>query len=275
MNGPPKDFVIGDIHGNLKGFKQCLYMSGFRPEIDWLITLGDVVDGGPQSAQVVELILSFPNTINVRGNHDRWCENYLFNGYAIPEWYEQGGKATIESYHETHFRYDQRHLDFFRRQCDYYVDDQTGRAYVHGGYTSELGLGHESSSSKYYWNRTLWHVALKERGELTRTNMYSDVFIGHTAVNRYSEFPVKCGNIWNLDTGAGWKGRVTIMNADTKMFWQSDPTPLLYPNHTQRERINKDKNGKNDKGFTESLGDKQILRGRSSVVTSTKRIFGR
>ena len=35
-------------------------------------------------------------------------------------------------------------------------------------------------------------------------------------------------NVWNLDTGAGFNGRVTMMDIDTKIFWQSDPIPSLY-----------------------------------------------
>lgn len=41
-------------------------------------------------------------------------------------------------------------------------------------------------------------------------------------------------NVWNIDTGAGFKGKLTIMDADTKEFWQSDPVPELYPNEKGR-----------------------------------------
>jgi serine/threonine protein phosphatase 1 len=35
-------------------------------------------------------------------------------------------------------------------------------------------------------------------------------------------------NIWNLDTGAGFKGRLTIMEVETKAYWQSDLLTELY-----------------------------------------------
>lgn len=46
--------------------------------------------------------------------------------------------------------------------------------------------------------------------------------------------PVKMVNIWNIDTGAAFKGPLTIMDVDTKEFWQSEPLPNLYPNEKGR-----------------------------------------
>lgn len=40
--------------------------------------------------------------------------------------------------------------------------------------------------------------------------------------------PIHVCNVWNLDTGAGWSGKLTIMNVTTKEYWQSDLTPDLY-----------------------------------------------
>ncbi len=34
---------------------------------------------------------------------------------------------------------------------------------------------------------------------------------------------MKAANVYNLDTGAGGTGRLTIMEVATKQFWQSDP----------------------------------------------------
>jgi serine/threonine protein phosphatase 1 len=39
---------------------------------------------------------------------------------------------------------------------------------------------------------------------------------------------MQAGNIYNLDTGAGHHGRLTIMNVITRQYWQSDPVKTLY-----------------------------------------------
>ena len=41
--------------------------------------------------------------------------------------------------------------------------------------------------------------------------------------------PVNKACIWNVDTGAAFKGPLTIMDIDTKEYWQSDLLPELYP----------------------------------------------
>ncbi|HEY5593266.1 MAG TPA: hypothetical protein VIK55_19900 [Paludibacter sp.] len=41
--------------------------------------------------------------------------------------------------------------------------------------------------------------------------------------------PQKNCNVWNLDTGGGWEGKITIMNVDNEEFWQSDKCSNLYP----------------------------------------------
>ena len=46
--------------------------------------------------------------------------------------------------------------------------------------------------------------------------------------------PMNRCNVWNLDTGGGWSGKLTIMDIDSMEFWQSDFLPTLYPNETGR-----------------------------------------
>jgi len=64
---------------------------------------------------------------------------------------------------------------------------------------------------------------------------FKEIYIGHTATTAWDkDTPMQAGNIWNLDTGAGFKGRLTIMDIDTKEFWQSDPVQELYKNEKGR-----------------------------------------
>ena len=41
-------------------------------------------------------------------------------------------------------------------------------------------------------------------------------------------------NIWNVDTGAAFKGKLTAINIDTKAYFQSDDLPSLYSNEKGR-----------------------------------------
>ena len=46
--------------------------------------------------------------------------------------------------------------------------------------------------------------------------------------------PYMASGVWNIDTGAAFKNPLTIMDVDTKEFWQSDILPSLYPDEKGR-----------------------------------------
>ncbi|MBG6128849.1 serine/threonine protein phosphatase 1 [Aquimarina sp. EL_43] len=240
-----RTLVIGDIHGGYKALLQVLKRANVTSE-DTLIFLGDYVDGWSESAKVIqELIhLSVSNTcVFIRGNHDLWCGLWLEKGATNPVWLAHGGKETISSYVQSGLLTKEAHKEFFNTLKDYYLDEE-GRLFVHAGFTSMHGVGKEEYDSNYYWDRTLWESALlaDKVGKMVlkddppkRFSHYSEIYIGHTPTIEYGkDTPIKAYNLWNMDTGAGFKGKLTIMDIDTKEYWQSDLLPSLYPNEQGR-----------------------------------------
>lgn len=65
-------FVVGDIHGCYDLLMAELDKVSFDFQHDWLISVGDLVDRGPQCVQCVEL-LNQPWFKAVRGNHEQMC----------------------------------------------------------------------------------------------------------------------------------------------------------------------------------------------------------
>jgi serine/threonine protein phosphatase 1 len=66
-------------------------------------------------------------------------------------------------------------------------------------------------------------------------NHYKEVFIGHTPISKKEEVvPKNGGNVWNVDTGAAFMGALTMMDVETKEFWQSDPVHTFYPGERGR-----------------------------------------
>lgn len=64
---------------------------------------------------------------------------------------------------------------------------------------------------------------------------YHEVYIGHTPTLNYDvAIPMQGCNVWNIDTGAGFSGKLTCMDVTTKEFWQSDVVQTLYPNELGR-----------------------------------------
>lgn len=229
-----RTFVIGDIHGGYEALCQVLQRANFNYENDTLIVLGDVADGWPDTAQVVEELLKIKHRISIMGNHDKWAYDWLRYQIAPNLWRNQGGEATFQSYAIYNPELMLKHEKEYFAKCHlYYIDDEN-RGYVHGGYASEKGLGHEPHEANYYWDRELWQVALsgkmsQQMPKLLRA--HKEIFIGHTTTMMWkTDKPMNACNVWNLDTGGGYKGKLTIMNVDTKEYWQSDPLQELYPN---------------------------------------------
>lgn len=69
MDGDSRLIVIGDVHGCLTELKLLLTQSDYRSERDTLVFVGDLVNKGPFSAEVVKFVRSI-GAVCVRGNHD-------------------------------------------------------------------------------------------------------------------------------------------------------------------------------------------------------------
>ena len=262
-----RTLVIGDIHGAYRALRQVLDRSGFNPKKDRLITLGDYCDGWSETPEVVEELLLIESLssddnkpIFIKGNHDEWCYSWLKTGVMEPYRYNQGGACTVKAYQRTGIQ--GKHIMFFGTLHHYYIDENN-RVFVHGGFTSRKGIGHESTQSNYYWDRDLWQLALLSHGRQhlgvtehgRRFEKHHEIYIGHTATTMFRikphlpeykdplqanngdiTVPMNRCNIWNVDTGAGWYGKLTIMDLDSKEFWQSDMVNELYPDETERRR---------------------------------------
>ncbi|MDB5929654.1 MAG: metallophosphoesterase [Polaromonas sp.] len=69
MNRAGRDFAVGDIHGAFSALQRALDGIGFSPATDRLFSVGDLVDRGPESGQVLDW-LDKPWFHAICGNHD-------------------------------------------------------------------------------------------------------------------------------------------------------------------------------------------------------------
>lgn len=239
-----RTLVIGDIHGGFKALQQVLERAKVTTD-DQLIFLGDYVDGWSESSEIIKFLMELSEKqecIFIKGNHDAWCEDWLALGQSPDVWLFNGGRSTVESYADYLPDGLELHLEFFQRMKNYYIDDQN-RLFIHAGYASMHGPEKEVYSSNYRWDRTLWETAvamdkkLEKNSELypKRLLLYKEIFIGHTpTLDIGITTPSNKANVWNMDTGAAYTGALSIMDIDSKEFWQSDPLPSLYPNEKGR-----------------------------------------
>lgn len=237
-------FVIADIHGEAEKLKAALKAVNFDYENDELIQLGDIVDRGPQSYECVEELLKIKNLISIKGNHD-FCFFDSIKSGRMNILFNQGGKETLQSYIKncnpekeiffkfsgayTDFDYDDypiTHINFFANQKNYYLD-QENNFFVHGGFNRHKLVEEETDEEIFYWDRDLF-LAAKSYASMKQNkypfkmkNNFKEVFVGHTPTTYFNETkPINVANIWNLDTGCGKGGLLTIMNIETKEYVQ-------------------------------------------------------
>ncbi len=216
-----KTFVIWDIHWGHKALKQCLERSWFNYKKDLLICLWDVVDWWPEVPECIEELLKIKHLILIQGNHDNWAYNW-FKFWAQPIiWTMQWWQATIDAYIKNP-ELMIKHRDFFNKALKYYVDDKN-RIFVHWWFDLNEPVENQTFHN-LTWNRDLYY----NRNNTFSIEPYTEAFIGHTSTWNISKKPFCRNDVWFLDQGGGYEWKLTIMDVDTKEFWQSDKVSNLY-----------------------------------------------
>lgn len=238
-------YVIGDVHGGFKPLEQVLERVSIS-EKSKFIFLGDYVDGWSESAEVISFLIDFSKKhecVFIRGNHDELLYRYLKFGESNPAWTSQGGESSIKSYSVLSEKEKESHIHFFEQLENFHIDSHN-RLFVHAGFTNLHGPQFEFYPNLVFWDRTLWELASAinpklEKGDPNypkRLSLFSEIFIGHTPISKVSSevVPKNFANVWNIDTGAAFKGRVSVMEINSKEIWQSEPSSSLYPEEQGR-----------------------------------------
>ena len=212
-----RTLAIGDIHGCSTALDTLLALVRPTPE-DRLILLGDVVDRGPNSRGVLEMILALhgqTRLITVRGNHEEMMQRARRGPIEFAMWFAVGGKETLDSYHwdgaaEWSQIIPARHWDFLDHGlCDWYEEEQD--FFVHANVHPDLAL-------------------TEQPGEILRWEMFQDVqpahgsgkrmICGHTA--QRSGIPARRPHGICIDTWVYGRGWLTALEVGSGQYWQAN-----------------------------------------------------
>jgi len=245
-----RTFAIGDIHGGLRALKDLINKIDPLKE-DTLIFLGDYVDGWSESSEVVDYIIELKksfNIITIAGNHDIWTRDFLLKGKKNPIWMQHGGESTISSYIKTLSLTNYSHKQFFSDLLDYYID-KDNNLFIHAGWDYRLGfpsgalLKFSLELKECHINRYLFEDLFESPPPvlLKELKLFNKVFIGHTPTINYFDkspqkilIPINLENLWNIDTGAGFSGKLSAIDIESKQVYQSDFVKNYYPNERGR-----------------------------------------
>ena len=195
-------YVIPDIHGrdDLLGEALTGITARSAGESGVIITIGDYVDKGPESKQVIDRLLSGVaegwRFVALKGNHDAMMLDALRDPTKMAAWMEKGGDAALASYGGDPAAVPQAHIAWLDRLRLIHVDAH--RIYVHAGVDPEVPLDRQSETT------LLWKRYPKG---------FSDGF-GHFHVvhghDNFPDGPLLYDGRTNLDTLAWRTGRLVV-----------------------------------------------------------------
>ncbi len=210
-----KIFAVGDIHGC---YDKLIAMMKILPwnknNGDLLVFIGDYVDRGPKSREVVEYLVRLKKQggdfVFLKGNHEKMLLDYYIEQKDQMLYVANGGAETIASYVEgaigsKAFVLPEEHLDFLLSlslfcECDDYI-------FVHAGLRDGVALPEQLEED------LLW---IREEFIYSPYEWNKRVIFGHTALETPFVTPGKIG----IDTGAVYHNKLTAVELPRMKFYQ-------------------------------------------------------
>ncbi len=222
----PRRLAISDIHGCARTFEALLDRISFGTT-DELYLLGDFVDRGPRSAQVLEYIMKLQDdgyrVHGLRGNHDQYMVDAILIGdkRSRAAWRSAGANSTKKSYvteDNPEGRIDPIHV-FWLNELPYYylLEDYI---LIHAGLNFRRRnplKGKKAMLNRRNWYRHIDYDWLGDRKivhghtPLTRLQVEAQ---GHPRRRAYPVFDIDAG-CFHVKPGMG---HLCAMNLDERTF---------------------------------------------------------
>lgn len=203
-----KTYVIGDIHGCFEAFDRLLNKINGDWTADRLILLGDYIDRGEKSWEVIEAVMILQHKygkdqiIALRGNHEQMAIDTADNQSS--NWFYNGGRATLDSF-ASHGKTLDDALVFFRGLPLYYEDAH--HIFVHAGIRPGITMGEQSADD------LLW---IREEFFRSTCTFGKTVVFGHTpTVNINGSYePIQMKKRIAMDTACVYDGALSAIEIE-------------------------------------------------------------
>ena len=191
----PATYVIGDIHGCLRPLQRLLEKIAPQPG-DEVVFIGDYIDRGPQSREVVDHLLGLPHRcVFLLGNHEKMLLDYL-DGADEGLYLANGGLETLQSYGGHPANIPPTHLQFFRDLRPMY--DTANYLFVHAGIRPLVPM-EKQNVGDLVWIRQEFFQFI---GRFSKP-----IVFGHTPLRQVLMAPDRIG----IDTGCVYGGKLTCV----------------------------------------------------------------
>lgn len=222
----PRLLAIGDIHGCYTALETLAAYVPFR-DSDLLIGLGDYVDRGPNSREVLNWLISrfaMGSLIPLRGNHEVMMLESREHHELLYEWLSVGGQETLQSYagaqSETSLEIvPESHWQFLGDQTRRYFETPS-HIFVHANLLPDWTLA-DQPDDVIFWEK-FRDPPPHQSGKI--------MVCGHTP--QPSLRPLDIGHAICIDTSVYRNGWLTCLDPATGEFWQANQQ-----RETRRDRL--------------------------------------
>ena len=149
-------YAVADLHGRLDlldAALEAIVADAGDAASRTIVFLGDYIDRGPDGAGVLDRVMQGPppgwSWICLKGNHEAMMALALLNPDRLDWWIENGGDATILSYHDQKDAA-ARHLRWIETLPAIHVDAH--RIFVHAGVDPQIPLDRQQDKT-LLWKR--------------------------------------------------------------------------------------------------------------------------
>jgi len=217
--------VIADIHGHYDALHRLKKEFNYDPQEHQLIYLGDYIDRGPNSCEVVKEVMREvleDDAIALLGNHERMMLKALTTDQSknrtndMLNWLINGGQRTLDSYKKNRKGAMKSHLKYFESLPLYVESDKY--FFVHAG-VNPTRIIEDQTEEDFLWIRHDFLNAL----DLSRTTSKIVVF-GHSptiAFTGKAEIYIAKDRI-GVDTGAGHNKRLSAFDTRSLCCYSVD-----------------------------------------------------
>ena len=209
---PGRTIAIGDIHGCARALEVILEAIEPNPD-DVIITLGDYIDRGPQSRQVIDRLLRLQQEcqlIPLRGNHECLLLDALQRKTLFNFWLQCGGQQTLDSYGGTIEQIPPSHIDFFQRCRPFHETEH--HLFFHASFDPTLPAG-QQDDQQLFWE----HLRGPGPGQHASGKR---VFVGHTPQD--GGRILRLDHVVCLDTYCFGNGCLSAMEVHSETTWQAN-----------------------------------------------------
>lgn len=225
-NSAGKDYICADTHGHFSLLESQLNKVGFDTKTDRLFSLGDLIDRGDESDQVLAW-LAHPWFYAIQGNHERMLINTVASQSDAMrlQWFNWGGAwaedldgSTLQGYHrelsrlpvaiELHLSQGQRvalvhaHLP---DQCDW----KNMASLLHE--TPDQEVEHHPVISDMLWNKPSYLTNPTKTNLPAPVKNIDHVFHGHSIMTSITTI----GNRTFMDLGSYCSGKIGLIDVSS------------------------------------------------------------